>query len=57
MNRKANPPLVGPTEPRLRSREDAARHLGVPLRSFQRHVQPFVPSVMVGRRPMFEARI
>lgn len=32
------------------SREDAAERLGISLNSFERHIQPMVHTVRVGRR-------
>ena len=54
----------GPTQPlavgrvprMLLSRREAAQTLGVSLRHFQRHVQPFVPCVYSGQLRLYRPR-
>lgn len=46
-------PTQGPVPRMLLSRREAAAALGMSLRHFQRHVQPFVPCVYSGQLRLY----
>jgi hypothetical protein len=49
-------PLANGVPRMLLSRREAAAALGVSLRHFQRHVQPFVPCVYSGQLRLYRPR-
>lgn len=51
--RSAAPVLPPAARPGLLTRDDAAAFLRVSVRTFERHVQPGLPSVRLGRRVLF----